>query len=157
MLIDDLKIYPVFGDLDEIEMKKLFQFSSLKRFNANTVIFNQGDRQAGLFFILKGKVELFTTEADQKKILETLNAGDFIGEQTLFGDVGQRPMSARAVEQVLALWINTLDFRRLQNSGPAILAKLLLRLIIEMSNDFRKRNGDFAKQKKELEELEKTA
>jgi CRP-like cAMP-binding protein len=86
--------------------------------------------------------------------VDILKAGEFIGERTLFGDVVEQKYLVKAVEPVEAFWINTMEYRRLQNSGPMLLTKIMLRLIILLSNEFRQRNTDFAKAKKELETLQ---
>ena len=158
MLIEDLQKFATFTDLDRLELKKLLQFSELKRFRANESVFEKGRVQAGVLLVLSGEVELREPPEDGSEgsgtLIEVMKAGDVIGEATLFGDAVARPYSAVAGEPSMLLWVNTLDFRRLQNSAPMILTKLLLRMIIDVSNDFRKRNGEFGALKKELESLE---
>ncbi|MBW7875661.1 MAG: cyclic nucleotide-binding domain-containing protein [Candidatus Cloacimonetes bacterium] len=156
MLVNDLHKFNLFVDLDLLELKKLLQFSSIKRFTAGSVVFEKGRIQAGIILILSGRMELYDSIGDAKEHLniDTLYPGDFEGENTLFGEAAARRYNARAMDKLDLLWINTLDFRRLQNSAAAILAKLELRLIIELSNDFRKKNGEFGALRKELESLE---
>tara|TARA_Y100001968_G_C18924912_1_gene511536 strand:+ start:62 stop:544 length:483 start_codon:yes stop_codon:yes gene_type:complete len=155
MLVDDLYKYELFQDLDELGLKKLMQFAKLKRFKKGTEIFKQDQPGAGLFFILDGHIRLLYSEIeDEVEIVDDLYAGDFFGETTLFGDVKDREYTYKAINNVTGLWINTLEYRRLQNSGPAELTKLLLRVIIGLTNSFRVKNSEFGKLKKELEELQ---
>lgn len=155
MLIDDLTKYGLFQDFDELGLKKLMQFAKFKRFAAGTEIFQQDQPGAGVFFILEGHVQSIKTDFDgESEILDDLKAGDFFGETTLFGEVIDRDNSYNAITEVAGIWLNTLEYRRLQNSGPTELSRLLLRVIIGLANTFREKNNEFAKIKKELEELQ---
>ncbi|PCJ16043.1 MAG: hypothetical protein COB02_17245 [Candidatus Cloacimonadota bacterium] len=157
MLLDDLKKYDIFVDLDNLELKKLFQFSRYKFFKKNEIIFNAGDEGAGFLLILDGTLDYYSVdEKGNETLYEHFNMGEFVEVMSLFGDVQNRPFTAKAAEDCSLLWINTLEYRRLQNSGPDTLTKLLLRLIIQTANTFRAKNGEFAATKKELEELEKS-
>lgn len=131
MLLDDIKSFDIFADLEDIEIKKLLQFAQVKQYGDKEVIFEQGDPGSGLFLILKGKVEIYIEPGGNKITFAILKAGEFMGEMSLFGDGNQtRTASALAYEPLTAVMISTLDFRRLQTSGPKILSKLLLRLVI---------------------------
>ena len=155
MLVDDLQKYELFQDFDDLGLTKLMQFAKLKRFDRGTEIFKQDQPGAGLFFILEGHIRLLYSEIeDEIEIIDDLYDGDFFGETTLFGDVQDRPYTYKAMSNVTGIWINTLEYRRLQNSGPAELTKLLLRVIIGLANTFRVKNTEFGKLKKELEELQ---
>ena len=155
MLVDDLQKYELFQDFDGLGLKKLMQFARLKRFVRGTEIFKQDQPGAGLFFILEGHIRLLYSEIeDEVEIVDDLHDGDFFGETTLFGEVQDRQYTYKAMSDVTGVWINTLEYRRLQNSGPAELTKLLLRVIIGLANTFRVKNTEFGKLKKELEELQ---
>ena len=131
MLLDDIKSFDIFADLEDIEIKKLLQFAQVKQYGDKEVIFEQGDPGSGLFLILKGKVEIYIEPGGNKITFAILKGGEFMGEMSLFGDGNQtRTASALAYEPLTAVMISTLDFRRLQTSGPKILSKLLLRLVI---------------------------
>jgi CRP-like cAMP-binding protein len=154
MLVEDLKRFELFCDLDDIEIRRLFQFAKMKRFKKDQIIFGKGSKWAGFLFLLKGDVEVRgTLESGEEGVVDTLGSGEFIGEKTLFGDVTphQEELVATSDSNLL---LNTLEYRRLQNSGPMVLTKILLRLVILLSNEFRTRNAAFGAAKKELEELE---
>lgn len=154
MLVEDLRKFDLFQDLDDVGLKKCLQFAKYKKFQSGTEIFAQGSQSAGLFYILDGEVEVLKKEeGGSEKVVDVLKAGDFDGEESLFGDVEERETSLRARTLVRVFWINTLEYRRLQNSGPMELSKILLRIIIGLANTFRGKNGEFGKVKKELEEL----
>ncbi len=137
MLADDIKKFDIFADLEEIEVKKFLQFAQVKQYKTQEVIFEQGDPGSGLFLILRGKVEIYIEPGGKRVSLAILNTGEFMGEMSLFGDGNQtRTASALAYEAVTAVMISTLDFRRLQSSGPKILSKILLRLVVGLAKRY---------------------
>jgi CRP-like cAMP-binding protein len=138
MLIDDIKKFDIFAELEEIEIKKFLQFAQVKQYAKDEIIFLQGDPGSGLFLILKGVIEIYIEPGGNKISLVHLKAGEFMGEMSLFGDGTQkRTASAMAAEPMTAVMISTLDFRRLQSSGPKILSKLLLRLVMGLSDRYQ--------------------
>jgi CRP-like cAMP-binding protein len=143
MLIEDLSKFEVFQDLDDLELRKLLQFGRFKRFETNAVLFSEGNLGAGVLIVLTGKLELFRKHQDAELVLDELMPGEFLGEDTLFGEVRQWRFSVRAVEDTKILWINTLEYRRFLSSGAAVLTKLLLRLVILLSGTFREKNQEY--------------
>jgi CRP-like cAMP-binding protein len=158
MLLDDIRNFDIFADLEDIEIKKLLQFAQIKQYKNKEVIFLQGDPGSGLFLILKGQVEIYIEPGGQKVSLAILNAGEFMGEMSLFGDGNQtRTASALAYVPVTAVMISTLDFRRLQTSGPKILSKLLLRLVMGLSKRYQNLKGEFKRVERETSKLDGSA
>lgn len=137
MLIDEIGKFDIFADLEDIEIKKFLQFAQVKQYSSKEVIFQQGDPGSGLFLILRGRIEIYIEPGGKRVSLAILKSGEFMGEMSLFGDGNQtRTASALAYESVTAVMISTLDFRRLQTSGPKILSKILLRLVIGLSQRY---------------------
>lgn len=137
MLIDEIGKFDIFADLEYIEIKKFLQFAQVKQYGLKEVIFQQGDPGSGLFLILRGRVEIYIEPGGNRVSLAILKSGEFMGEMSLFGDGNQtRTASALAYEPVTAVMISTLDFRRLQTSGPKILSKILLRLVVGLSQRY---------------------
>ncbi len=154
MLIEEIKNFDIFKDLEEIEVKKFLQFAQVKQFAQDEIIFRQGDPGSGLFLILKGVIEIFIEPGGNKISLAKLKAGEFMGEMSLFGDGTQkRTASALAFERVTAVWISTLDFRRLQSSGPKILSKLLLRMVMALAQRHKKLKLDIRSASDKIAEL----
>ena len=154
MLIDDIKKFDIFAELEEIEIKKFLQFAQVRQFAQNEIIFKQGDPGSGLFLILKGVIEIYIEPDGNRISLAKLKAGEFMGEMSLFGDGTQkRTASALAFERVTSVMINTLDFRRLQNSGPKILSKLLFRLVMGLAARFHHIKSEHGLVMAQIEEL----
>mgnify|MGYP003332152887 FL=1 len=144
MRVDDVKSFDLFKDLEEIEVKKLLQFAQVKQYKKEEVIFEQGDPGSGLFLILRGVVEIYIEPGGNRVSLAKLKAGEFMGEMSLFGDGNQtRTASALSFEPVTAVMISTVDFRKLQNSGPKILSKMLLRLLMSLSLRYQNLKSEF--------------
>lgn len=153
MLIEEIKNFDIFKDLEEIEVKKFLQFAQVKQFAQEEIIFMQGDPGNGLFLILKGVIEIFIEPGGKKISLAKLKAGEFMGEMSLFGEAQKRTASALAFERVTAVWISALDFRRLQTSGPKILSKLMLRMVLALAQRHRKIKQDIRQAQVKIEEL----
>jgi CRP-like cAMP-binding protein len=152
MLVDDVRRFDIFADLEAIEVKKLLQFAQVRQFNPKEVIFKQGDPGSGLFLIIKGEIEIYVEPSGNRVSLALLKAGEFMGEMSLFGDGQQtRTASAMAEGNVVAVIISTVDFRRLQQSGPKILSKLLLRLLMSLSTRYRNLKTELRTLMKEIE------
>lgn len=152
MLVDDIKKFDIFADLEDIEIKKFLQFAQVKQYSLNEIIFQQGDPGSGLFLILRGKVEIYIEPGGKRVSLAILKAGEFMGEMSLFGDGNQtRTASALAYEPLTAVMISTIDFRRLQTSGPKILSKILLRLVVGLAKRYRNLKDQHKNVLKDLE------
>jgi CRP-like cAMP-binding protein len=144
MRADDVKKFELFKDLEEIEIKKLLQFAKVKQYTRDEVIFLQGDPGSGLFLILRGVVEIYIEPGGNRVSLAKLKAGEFMGEMSLFGDGNQtRTASALSFEPVTAVMISTVDFKKLQTSGPKILSKILLRLLMSLARRYDNLKSEF--------------
>jgi len=154
MRVDDVKSFDLFKDLEEIEVKKLLQFAQVKQYNKSEVIFEQGDPGSGLFLILRGIVEIYIEPGGNRVSLAKLKAGEFMGEMSLFGDGNQtRTASALSFEPVTAVMISTVDFKKLQTSGPKILSKMLLRLLMSLSNRYQNLKSECRSVESQIQEL----
>jgi len=157
MRADDVKNFDLFKDLEEIEVKKLLQFAKVKQYARDEVIFEQGDPGSGLFLILRGVVEIYIEPGGNRVSLAKLKAGEFMGEMSLFGNGNQtRTASALSFEPVTAVMISTVDFRKLQTSGPKILSKMLLRLLLSLSRRYDNLKSEFRAVRSEIEEIQGT-
>lgn len=156
MRVDDVKSFDLFKDLEEIEVKKLLQFAQVKQYAKEEVIFEQGDPGSGLFLILRGIVEIYIEPGGNRVSLAKLKAGEFMGEMSLFGDGNQtRTASALSFEPVTAVMISTVDFKKLQNSGPKILSKMLLRLLMSLSSRYQNLKSEFHSVKDQINEIDR--
>lgn len=113
---DLLRNIPLFELLDENEIYALAQQLDQKHFWAGQMIFNEGDPGGTMFIVHSGKVELFTTdEADERILLSFMNRGELFGEFSLL-DNEPRSASAKALEDTMLFVIDRHDLEMLFQS-----------------------------------------
>jgi len=80
-------------------------------FQSGETIFREGDKVDGLFFIEKGKVKVYRTDADgEEEILRIAEKGDFVGYRGFLTDTDHEA-SAKALEPTLIILIRKEKFR----------------------------------------------
>ena len=99
----------------------------------DTVIFEEGQHDLNMYFILDGKVEIYRGNGDGKDVLAVLSKGEFFGEMALI-DAQPRIASARAVTNVKLVAVSRHDFdKRLDTADPFLRA--VLRVLNAMVRD----------------------
>jgi len=89
-----LKNIPLFSELTEEDLAKLVDDFQLKRYDANEIIFHQGDTSRELYVILTGKVRIFkTSPGGGETTLQIFSTHNIIGE---FAAIDDQPRSASA-------------------------------------------------------------
>jgi CRP-like cAMP-binding protein len=113
-----LKTVPFFNELSNWQLKKISEIVFERRYEANELIFEQGQPGAALFLIMDGQVTVEIVQDQTVTPLATLEKGAFFGEMALL-DEAPRSASARSVEgtRTLALYRN--DLSRLIHIDPA--------------------------------------
>jgi CRP/FNR family transcriptional regulator len=87
-----LRNVPLFAELTEADLATLVDDFQLKRYDADEIIFHQGDTSHELYVILTGKVRIFkTSPSGNETSLQIFSAHDIIGE---FAAIDARPRSA---------------------------------------------------------------
>jgi CRP-like cAMP-binding protein len=84
---DHMEIWKsLYSTFSEEEANALY--FSLKEEKADTddVIFRQGKKNTGLYFLNQGEAKLIYEQEGNEFLLKTLNPGDFAGEETFFGN-----------------------------------------------------------------------
>jgi CRP-like cAMP-binding protein len=74
--------------------------------------------------VQKGKIEIWTTENDQKKILGTVGAGGIFGEMALI-DNSERMASATAVESSVCIMVPERVFQDKMADADSFIVALL--------------------------------
>jgi len=120
-----LKEIPIFSDLNEEEIKEIFNISSIKKFEKNDVVLLQHEPGDSLFILLQGKVKVVLFSKDGKEvILSTLSRGDYFGEMSLL-DGKPRSASVIASEDSEFIILKREKFIKLIKNYPNIALKLL--------------------------------
>jgi CRP/FNR family transcriptional regulator len=115
----------LFAALNETELRGLAQRAVELRFAANEMLFWEGDACAGIFLIVEGVVKIFRTSPGGREVMLSIEtAPATVAELPLF-DGGAYPASVRAVEPVVALFINKADFQQFCRQNPDVALKVL--------------------------------
>jgi len=116
---------PLFAALSESELQGLAQRAVEKRFAADDVLFWEGEPCIGIFLIIQGSVKIFRTSPGGREVMLSIEAAPAtVAELPLF-DGGAYPASVRAIEQVVALFINKSDFQQFCRQNPDVALKVL--------------------------------
>ncbi|MGD8376564.1 MAG: cyclic nucleotide-binding domain-containing protein [Acidobacteriota bacterium] len=121
------------GDGERIRPKETFIMASGetglmgRRYAADDVIFQQGDRGEAMFVIQSGKVELVRRDGDREFHLGTFGRGDFFGEPALFDDEIRR-FTARAVEESFVFTLERSGLLRRVHEDPSMTFRLMERM-----------------------------
>ena len=115
----------LFAALSESELQGLSQRAVEKRYPADEVLFWEGEPCTGIFLIIQGTVKIFrTSPAGREVMLSIESAPATVAELPLF-DGGAYPASVRAVEPVVALFVNKNDFQQFCRQNPDVALKVL--------------------------------
>jgi len=115
----------LFAALSESELQALAQRALERRFAADEVLFWEGQECAGIFLIIQGTVKIFRTSPGGREVVLSIESSPAtVAELPLF-DGGPYPASVRAVEPVIALFINKQDFQQFCRQYPDVALKVL--------------------------------
>ncbi len=117
----DLASVRIFQHLGQDELKKIARIAKSKRYDANTVVFFEGNRADAFFVVLAGSVKVFQTARDGRvKVLSTMGPGEVFGELAML-DGHKRSASVETVGASELLVIARAEFRDLAMASPEIL------------------------------------
>lgn len=115
----------MFFGLSGAEVQALAQHAVEKRFDADEMLFWEGEPCAGIFLIAEGAVKIFKTSASGREMMLSLEtAPASVAELPLF-DGGPYPASVRAVSPVTAYFIGKSQFHQVCRQYPDLALKLL--------------------------------
>jgi CRP/FNR family cyclic AMP-dependent transcriptional regulator len=146
------KLY-LFQDLEEEEIHKVLNRTSLREFPAGAVIIQEGEPGDSLFIMQEGEVEItkqltLTLDEDtpRERVMIRLKAenGVYFGEMALLENE-TRSATVTALSDCSVLELHQQDFLELIGQNPAMGVKLLLRLAQVLSQHLRKTNQDVVK------------
>ena len=104
----------------DLAQTKLDPTSGIQKqhFQPGDVVFQQGDLGDSVYVIEQGQCEVWREENGERKLLATLNAGDYFGEMALLADQS-RNATIQACTAMSVLIIPKRDFDQLRQSVPA--------------------------------------
>ena len=123
-----LKKVPIFSSLEEGELRKIANLSSLHKYKKDNIILMEAETGNSLFIINKGSVKISRVSEEGKEvILAILKEGDFFGEMSLLNGK-TRSANVTAIENSELLMLRREDFYNLLNSHPELSVTLLKEL-----------------------------
>jgi len=86
-------------------------------FKEKDLIFKEGDKSNSVFYIKKGRIEIFTKKYEDKNVLAVLKKGEMFGEMSLFED-SPRSASVMAIEDSILLEVSKDEFHNFLQDEP---------------------------------------
>lgn len=114
----------LFKDLSLGELRLVQNIIHARNYNANEMVFKQGDVGVGMYIIIRGSVDIIYDD----KHITTLKEGEFFGELALVEDHGIRTASALVKEETQLLGFFKPDMMEITHRNPEIGVKILFRV-----------------------------
>jgi len=113
------------ADLEPADLRALGEICSYRTFDANEVIFSQGDKAENFYIILKGSVDITIDVkalrgSGEKVTMGARAVGDSFGVAALVYNAAERKYSAVALERTLCLCIVRDNFGKFLERKPSI-------------------------------------
>jgi CRP/FNR family cyclic AMP-dependent transcriptional regulator len=122
----------VFSGLDEATISALAKASSSLAFDADELVYSEGDTAAGMYIVLSGKVKLSVSSPDGKSlILRILLPGEIFSLSSVFLQRSQET-SAETLERTTVSFVKRADLLRIMDAH----GDLALRLARELSLEY---------------------
>ena len=111
---------PLFGSLDEVELRAVADEMRESTFEPSQVIFARGDAGREIFLVERGRVRLSVLTAEGRELsFAHAEPGAIFGEIAML-DGGTRSADATAVGKVVALTLSKPAFKRLVDTRPQV-------------------------------------
>lgn len=125
--VDLLRKIPLFAKIDPSKLKLLAFTSERLTYQAEQVVFNQGDMGDAAYIIIDGDASILIN-TDQGQIeVANLGKGDVVGEIAILCDV-PRTATVRAKDALITLKISKDLFFRLVSEFPEIAVEIMREL-----------------------------
>ena len=123
---DSLKDIHLFSELDKNELQKISDFSKIKKYDKNEMIFSEGDKYIGFYVVLKGKVKVFKMSPEGKEsVINIFPALEMFAEVPLFEGYPNYPVNAQTLEKSILIFIPGKEFIDFTFKNPDISLKII--------------------------------
>lgn len=120
-----LRGVPLFRDLSDEDIRRIGAVCRLRRFESETVIFDEGVPGREFFIVLEGTVDIWKGEGTaDRDLLATCGPGQSFGELALIDD-DPRSATVAARDAVTALVVDREDFHRIIRASGSIALTLM--------------------------------
>lgn len=114
-----LKRISIFNSLNSQELRMIAEVTSEEEFASGEILFSQGQQGDCMYFVLEGRINIFSGDPPTIKVLAVFEAGDFFGEMGLYDDK-PRAASAMALDSSRLLVLRKADFCELISDFPEV-------------------------------------
>lgn len=116
---------PLFSGVDQETLRDLATYCKQKSYQDDQILFHAGDRADGFYVIIEGVIEVFRSGNNlREQTLHLLREGEICGEVPLFSG-GSYPASARARDQLRAMFVPGDAFIEVAHRHPEMLLEML--------------------------------
>lgn len=124
-----LKTIDMFSKIDEDTLDKIYDITTVDKYEENSIVFYEGDSSKYLHCLLKGVVKLYkTTSNDKEIILKYFHPNELIAEVASFENIPY-PATALAHSNVELLKIDFEKFKQIMYNNPELSFAIQISLI----------------------------
>jgi CRP/FNR family cyclic AMP-dependent transcriptional regulator len=128
---------PIFGGLDDRQLKLIVGLARTEKFRKGALIFRQGETATDIYIIREGTVEVAIEEDGEVIPLAVFREGDSFGEMSII-EVAPQFGSARAKVNSTILCLSLSALFKLYERDPATFALIILNVARELSRRLHK-------------------
>lgn len=122
---ETLRNLPLFSELSIEQLRKVFAFSKVKKFQKNDFLFHEGDFYSGFYVLLKGSVKVYKiTSGGRESVVHLVKPLRTFADIPLF-EGSNYPANAQSLEESLVIFISKEGFLNLIKENPEISLKML--------------------------------
>ncbi len=123
-LYEFLTQFTVFTTLEKHEMEPIVEIAGSKKYETGTMIFMQDEPMTNVYFIQKGKINIYKTDYEGKEqIVNVLQKDDMFPHQGFFRK-GNYPAHAEVLDEAILVNIPILSFENFLLTHPEISIKM---------------------------------
>jgi CRP/FNR family cyclic AMP-dependent transcriptional regulator len=155
---DFFKKISILSAFSDNEVRLFTKFLHRREFEANEIIFKQGDSGYGFYFIYSGAVNIYANHNpasnEQGEFVIKLDKQQYFGEMGLLEDFNRRSASVVAAENTVLLGIFKPDLENMLEQYPVLGAKFLRETALIMANRMGQLTREIVTLKLKIKELE---
>ncbi len=130
---------PLLANFTPEELSLLSSFGDSRSYTVDDILIRQGDENDHLYLVLKGKLDVFQDIDGMNRKVATLEAGDSLGEVSVF-DPGPASATVCAATEAEVWLITRSSLDRLHAASPKVAYRLLSRITTCLSKRLRQMN-----------------
>src|ERR1035437_1954422 len=118
---ETIKDIHLFSELDIKDLRKISEFSLIKKYDKNELIFSEGDKYRGFYIVLKGKVKVFKLSPEGKEsVIYIIPPLEPFAEVPLFEGYPESLVITQLLEESVLFFIPGKDFIDFTYNNPHI-------------------------------------